>query len=84
MPRQMAKYSSKFGKWCNKENRRIGLTLVQVSEDTGLAYRTVWMAANGWKVSYDTARCLHAYTGKVVSVQSLCSAPSRTELYATG
>ena len=48
--------------------------------DLEIAYRTAWMAANGYKVTYDVAKKISDYTGGVVTIDELCSAPSRTEL----
>jgi hypothetical protein len=76
MAKTISKTKAPFGKWLRENS----ITLTQVSKDTGLAYRTVWLAAHGAKVGYDTADRIRQYTDDAVSVDELCSGIPRSEL----
>lgn len=66
----MTQRKSKLAKWLGKND----VTLTQLSEDTGLAYRTCSRAAHGFRVTYETAVILSRYTKGEIEVSSLCSA----------
>lgn len=73
--------STILGKWLR--NRKI--TITQLAEDLGIAYRTAWLAVHGYKISFDNAEKICRYVGNVkgITVKSLCSAPPRANLVPT-
>ena len=77
MPRKPTEHTTELARWCQAAEPEISIT--QLQTDTGLAYRTCHLAFHGYKVSYDTAVILNAYTAGKVSIQSLCDRPSRSK-----
>lgn len=72
----MGQRMPRLKKWLSDQ----GFSIRGMATDLGIAYRTAWMAANGYKVTYDVAKKIEKYTEGVVTIDELCSAPSRTEL----
>lgn len=75
MPREPTQYTTKLAKWCKLH----GVTITQLSDDTGLAYRTCHLAFHGYRVEYDTAEIISKYTKGKVPIDGLCKAKPRSE-----
>jgi hypothetical protein len=67
----MRSSDSLFGKWLDQND----VTIAHCADKTGVSYRTVWLAVRGKRVSYQTAKILHLFTGRKVSIDAFCSAP---------
>jgi hypothetical protein len=79
MSRQMSNSKTQLAKWLRKHD----ITMTQLSRDCDLAYRTVWLAVHGYRVSYETACLISDYTGGCVAPRLLCEARPRSEFVPT-
>ncbi len=80
MPREPTQFTTKLAKWCKLHS----VTITQLSDDTGLAYRTCHLAFHGYRVEFDSAELISDYTkGKDkkprVSISELCKGKPRSE-----
>jgi len=62
-----------LGNWLRSNS----ITITQLAEDAGIAYRTAWLAAHGYRISFPLATKIFNYTGKSVTVEALCSGVPR-------
>lgn len=76
MPRQPTEFKTPIAKWC-KRNK---VTITQLAEDTGLAYRTAHLSFHGYRVNYKSAERIVKYVkDKAVTIASLCNGKPRSE-----
>ena len=70
MSQKMARSNTALNRWMHKHK----VTIQRLSDDLGLAYRTVWNAAHGIRrVRYETGQAISKYTDGKVTVEQLCS-----------